>query len=195
MKIFYHPCCLLKFITSLGTELQNSNPSQLRDLPDCAIAGIHKQTALPCLWEHGVSAWNWSLIMFLFLSLAHVHCGEASFKYRNKMEEKWKEAVRKLAIFRTKGMKKMARSNLNKLKMRKIGKTEQGGLKSHISFRIWKQEQYSSANTCQIDWQNSILLAQLVPLGCVYIHCLLWGRAEVLGKASRSSPLACTSKS
>lgn len=43
--------------------------------------------------------------MFLFLRLAHSHCGgKASFKYRDKAE-KWKEAVRKLTICRTKGIK------------------------------------------------------------------------------------------
>lgn len=120
--------------------------------------------------------------MLSFLRLAHSYGGEASFKYRDKVE-KWKDTGRKLALYRTKGINKLARGNSSKWKIREMGKTEQGGLKSHISFRIWKKIQYSSANICQIDWQNSILLEKLVPLGCVYTHGLLGGRGP------RSSPL------
>lgn len=42
----------------------------------------------------------------LHVLVPHGRCGgEVSFKYRDKVEEKWKETVNKLAIYRTKGIK------------------------------------------------------------------------------------------
>lgn len=71
-------------------------------------------------------------------------------------------------------MAKMTRGNSSTLKVREMEKREQGGLKSHISFRMWKKKtNIPLQNICQIDLKNSILLAQLVLLGCAYVHFLL----------------------
>lgn len=80
----------------------------------------------------------------------------------------------------------MTRGNSSILKVREMERREQGGLKSHIFFRIWKKKKFLQQNSCQTDLQNSILLARLVLLVCV--HFLLWGRAETVGRAHRSSP-------
>lgn len=82
----------------------------------------------------------------------------------------------------------MTRGYLSTLKVREMERREQGGLKSHISFGMWKKKtvflsKISVKQTYKIAFCLHNWFFQVVPT-----YYLLWGRAEIMGRAHRSSP-------